>query len=153
MKSCRVLLGCLLLLPVVYAGDVYRWEDASGRVHYGERPPHDQARRLDIQSGSGAAAPTLDEAERRARQRRLLESFTYEREQRESQRQRDAAQREQQARRCQKLQRHWRRLSYAGPIYFKEANGERRFLNDAERAAEKDSLRPAMREVCGQVPE
>ena len=27
----------------VFGGDVYRWQDESGRVHYGERPPHDQA--------------------------------------------------------------------------------------------------------------
>ena len=38
------LLALLLALPVAQAGDdVYTWKDATGRVHYGNRPPEGQA--------------------------------------------------------------------------------------------------------------
>jgi len=39
MKRVVLLLGCLMLMPASnYAGELYRWMDKSGKVHYGDVP-------------------------------------------------------------------------------------------------------------------
>ena len=39
MKRVVLLLGCLMLAPTSnYAGELYRWVDKSGKVHYGDAP-------------------------------------------------------------------------------------------------------------------
>ncbi len=39
MKRIVLLLGCLLLMPVsIHAGELYRWVDKFGKVHYGDAP-------------------------------------------------------------------------------------------------------------------
>jgi glutaredoxin len=44
MKRGVLLSVCLIAwLPVAQAGDLYRWVDSSGKVHYGDAPPPDAA--------------------------------------------------------------------------------------------------------------
>ncbi len=39
MKHIALLMGCLLVMPAgTYAGELYRWVDKSGTVHYGDAP-------------------------------------------------------------------------------------------------------------------
>lgn len=149
-----LLVFILLLATGVVAAEIFRWTDDTGQVHYGERPPDDRAQRLAI-PGSRSAAPGAvpDETQRRARQQRLLEAFEYERERKATRQAQDAEQARQRAVRCERLRRHWRRLSYAGPIYSAGEDGERRYLDDAERAAQKDRLRPAYQRACGEAPD
>jgi hypothetical protein len=151
-KTLLVLLAWLLNSAV--AAEVFRWTDASGQVHYGERPPVDDAQRIEMPASpaSPAAAPS-DAATRLERQRRLLESFEYERHRRAEQQARDERQARQRAQQCQRLRNHWRRLSYPGPVFVTGDDGERRYLDDAQREAEKARLRPAFVERCGEPPD
>jgi len=51
MKSIALLLASLFVLPIVHAGDVYKWTDSQGVTHYGDKPPVDPklaTKRLDI---------------------------------------------------------------------------------------------------------
>lgn len=44
-KSLLMLLGCLVCaLTSVQAGELYRWVDTNGKLHYGDVPPPDAAR-------------------------------------------------------------------------------------------------------------
>lgn len=44
MKHIVLLLGFLLMLPIsTHAGELYRWVDKSGKVHYGDAPATDAA--------------------------------------------------------------------------------------------------------------
>lgn len=149
-----LLVFTLLLASGVFAAEIFRWTDENGQVHYGERPPDNQAQRLDIPAGrSGTSAEVPDERQRRARQQRLLEAFEYERGRKATRQAQDAEQARQRAVQCERLRRHWRRLSYAGPIYSAGEDGERRYLDDAERAAQKDRVRPAYQQACGEAPD
>jgi len=71
------LLSVLALIPLAAAAQVYSWKDASGKVHYGDRPPAAQqkgARQLE-------GAPSVDApAERKA----FLEKEAATREKRQS---------------------------------------------------------------------
>ena len=51
----------LLALPVIASGQVYRWTDEAGRVHYGDKPPADRKAKAvqdRISSYDGAAQVT-----------------------------------------------------------------------------------------------
>lgn len=61
MRIVSLFLVVALLPPPVVA-EVYRWQDASGKIHYGERPPAGkEARRL-----PGAPAPVSSGTEKKA---------------------------------------------------------------------------------------
>jgi hypothetical protein len=143
----------LMVALAAGAADIYRWTDDNGQVHYGQRPPTQGAKRLDMPSTEAPPGVTdAAAAERRARQKRLLDAYTYEREQDEAERKREDERARQLVQECQRLQRYWRRLAYAGPVYLKGDGGERRYLDDEQRAAEMERLRPAYRQACGKGP-
>lgn len=60
MRAFSSLLLATLTLPV-FAGNVYKWTDASGQVHYSQTPPADNAAAAkavrDLQPGVSIAAP------------------------------------------------------------------------------------------------
>lgn len=136
----------------VAAAEVYRWTDDNGQVHFSQRPPPRDAERLDVPGGAPGPAADPEAAARRARQQRLLETYEYERGRREQQDAEAAEARERDARRCREVQRRWRLLAHPGPVYFKDADGDRDYLDDARRAAEQDRLRPLYRRYCGAAP-
>jgi hypothetical protein len=43
----------LLALPAIASGQVYRWTDEAGRVHYGDKPPADRKAKA-VQAGRPA---------------------------------------------------------------------------------------------------
>ncbi len=148
-----VLIGLLLLAGATPA-EVYRWTDDQGRVHYGERPPGPEARRIELPPSTTSPVETDREmARRRALQKRLLDSYAYERDRKAAEAVRDAEAQRTKAERCQSLRRRWRRLSYAGPIYFPGPNGQRDYLSEERRATEKQRLRPAYKAACGELPD
>ena len=156
----RHLSALLLSLAAIASGaaaaaEIYRWTDANGQVHYGQRPPHDvpEVRTLQVPASTESASGTdPDNAQRRERQRRMLEAYRYERERKQAAAA-EAAQREQQrAERCRAIQTQWRRLAFTGRVYYKRDDGGRDYLSDEQRAAEQARLRPAYIEACGEEP-
>ncbi len=60
MKRIVLLLGCLVLvLSDTQAGELYRWVDAKGDVHYGDVPSVD-ATQIEVRKFSDVAAPSED---------------------------------------------------------------------------------------------
>lgn len=57
MKRIVLLWGCLALMPSdLQAGELFRWVDAQGRVHYGDAPPA-EALRVERKKLSDAVMP------------------------------------------------------------------------------------------------
>jgi len=151
MRCLPPVLVLCLVFPA--AADVYRWTDADGRVHYGERPPSQGAQRMDLPDAAPApGADDPDASARRTRQQRLLEAYEYERAQKEAEAARAERERQADADRCRALQQRWRRLSHPGPVYIGRADGGRDYLDEAQREAEKASMRPAYVQACGREP-
>ena len=70
MKRIVLLLGCLAVMPsVAQAGELFRWIDAKGKVHYGDAPPAD-ATQIEPLKFPAATTPgeDLPYATRRAQQ-------------------------------------------------------------------------------------
>ena len=91
-------------------------------------------------------------AARRARQQRVLEAYEYQRNQKKAEAARAAQARQRAAARCRELHRRWRSLSFPGPVYLSGPDGGRDYLSDEQRAAEKERMRPAYAQACGEEP-
>jgi hypothetical protein len=152
MKPLSVLVCSLLSLSVA-AAEVFRWTDENGQVHFSQRPPPGGAQRMDLpEADAGGVSDESELVERRQRERRLLEAYDYEREQKKARQAREADKQKEVAVQCDRLQQYWRRLSFPGPVYFTREDGEREYLSDERRAAEKARVRQAYVRACGREP-
>jgi hypothetical protein len=131
------------------AGDIYRWTDDNGQVHYGSRPGGADAREVVVKEhGSSAASGKANEAQRLERRRRLLESYERERVLKRTQQKREQEKREKLARVCKDLQEDWSWLNHPGPIYTQADGGKRNYLDEAARQEQKAEVRKQMDRYC-----
>jgi hypothetical protein len=124
---------------------VYKWTDAEGRVHYGDRPQDTSATAVPIESAP-PADPQLDE--RREREKRLLEVFEEEREAQRREAERLAVERVEQQQRCTRARELLARYQTARYLYGQDEQGNRNILTDAERAAAEADAQQAVDQHC-----
>ena len=152
MKPLTMIILTLLSLSAA-AAEVYRWTDEHGQVHFSQRPPPGGAQTMDLpETGTRNVPKDSELVERRQRERRLLEAYDYEREQKKARQAREVSAQQKAAAQCASLQQYWRRLSFHGPVYIKRKDGEREYLSDEQRVAEKARIRPAYVQACGRQP-
>lgn len=131
-----------LLAAAAAAGDLYRWVDEEGKVHFGDRPPS-QAEAENIESElppiNSADGGTPQTAPRQ--QARLQQEY-------ESRHQREQQQRQQQmARACHNARRQLRILQ--GRVAFVDGNGEEVKMTERERQRQAEQLQREIGRVCG----
>ncbi len=127
-----VLTLVLVLASTVATAEVYRWIDAHGNVHYGDRPP---ATGVDAHSVPLRPAPAKepDQAQRRLKQRRLLEAFEAERAERNQAAAAAEAARREHDRTCEIARRDLTRFDRASVVYTNDESGARIYMSDQER--------------------
>ena len=64
-----VVLIVLLACAAASAGEVYKWKDKDGRVHYGDKPKDAAGEAVMVESSSGSGVPSENEAARLAREK------------------------------------------------------------------------------------
>ena len=126
---------------------VYKWTDAQGRVHFGDRPPG-EARSTSIAPPSPPTAPAPTDAERAARQQRLLDMYRDERLEKEEREAKQKADEEDRRRRCAYARDRLDRYERSPRIYDPQSSGERRYLSDGERDAEIRTTRNEVARWC-----
>ncbi len=132
------LLSCL----AAQAGGIYRWTDEAGRVHFGERPPPaGGGEAVKLRQGKPSAMPAQSASNPLERQRKALKAFERDREYRRERAREKAAERRQAEQNCRVLRQEWRWLDHGGPIYLKNPDGSRRYLDEGERQRRKTALR------------
>lgn len=150
MKSvCRwLLLLCLTVIGASATAEVYKWTDANGNVHFGDRPPQRGAEAVPMPDAASTAAPASPQ-ERLERQRRLLRAFDEERRQRRDARahaQQDATRRQ---RLCAEARDDLHNREVASGLYRLGPDGQRVFLSDEERVQATAEARAAVAQWCG----
>lgn len=136
-----------LAAQAVAAEGVYKWTDAQGRVHFGDRPPG-EATSTPIIPPAPSTAPTATDAERAARQQRLLDMYRDERLEKEEGEAKQKAEEEDRRRRCAHAKDRLDRYERSARIYDPQPNGERRYLSDGERDAEIRTTRNEIARWC-----
>jgi hypothetical protein len=143
-----LLLTLLLALCAPAAAQVYEWTDAEGNRHFGDRPPGDGARSVDVAPAprpSGSAPPQRREGVDRDRLIRALEAERLEREEARQQAERVRAERQ---RNCVVARDNLRSYLSAGTLYDLDDRGNRRTLNEAERARAEAQARAEVARWC-----
>ncbi len=147
-----VTVGILLAALATGAGaEVYRWTDAEGRVHYGDRPSAG-SQSIPLSAGTPPAQPPPGDAERLQRQQRMLDAYRQEREEKqqaEAKRKADDAERE---RNCAQARDSLARYERSSGIYEPQADGSRRYLSEAERESAIRAAQGDVKRWCGPAP-
>lgn len=150
MKHPR--LAAVLVLALVLAGipavaEVYKWTDADGNVHYGDRPPSSaqEPRSLTLPP---PPTPDADQGERGRRQRRLLEAFDAERAERDRLETEAAEAKREQAHKCEQARRTLANFERANILYTTDDNGARIYMSDGARQRAAADVRSWIRKYC-----
>ncbi|CAN7248941.1 DUF4124 domain-containing protein [Pseudomonas sp. LjRoot71] len=138
----RVLL-CLLLLPGLAAAEIYRWTDANGQVHFGQRPAAAGAEKVEVK-------PQVVERDQLTREREERTNRFYDA-RREEQAQASAVAAENQAKRaeeCRELRRQLASIPEGRSYYRTEADGQRSFYSDEQVDTARQQLQNRVSERC-----
>lgn len=137
----------LTLAAHVAVAEVYKWVDEDGKVHYGDRKPAGGVvgEALELEP---APSRDSDHAERALKQRRLLDAFDVERDQREQAEADAAAAKRKREETCTKLKRDLARFDRANIVYTRDASGARIYMSDEEREAAATRARAWLEKHC-----
>jgi len=133
MQRSRLPVMMVLALASAFAiADVYKWIDADGKVHYGDRPP---GAGTDSRTMTLPAAPARDSerGQRSLKQQRLLDAFEAERTAEAQAAADSAAARREGRQRCEKASRELARFERATIVYTTGDSGERVSVSDQAR--------------------
>jgi hypothetical protein len=146
--------AAVLLVLGVAAGtcgaEVYRWTDANGQVHFGDKPSGPGAEAVAVKpSPTPAAAPAeASDSARRKRTQRLLDEYAAERAEREEARAAAAAARAERRRRCAEARAEVAELEQSAYIYTRDETGRKVILPDSQLRREREGGRAEVRELC-----
>ncbi|UCE88497.1 MAG: DUF4124 domain-containing protein [Pseudomonadota bacterium] len=129
------------------AGEIYKWTDEHGNVHFGDRPPVDNAEEIRIRSNAPATAPP-DNSDWRARQEKLLNAFEEERDLDAQAREKKRKQREQLARDCAAARKRLQEYTTARYLYEQDSAGKEMILSKEQRTRAEQELRDQITEHC-----
>ena len=136
-----MLVACVAGLPLTCAGQVYKWVDEKGVTQYSEKPPPGtKAQEVKTPPKGGVEDKTKPKSEIKSWQQQELEFRQRQieaEESRQKQEAEDAKARRQAALRreaCIEARRDLAALQEQRPVYEIDERGERRYLQDKERA-------------------
>ncbi|MEM9530689.1 MAG: DUF4124 domain-containing protein [Pseudomonadota bacterium] len=154
MRSLPFFFAGLLLasLPLTAAETLYRWVDADGNVYFSDRPPETQeAEQIEVDAELSdrrriAGREQLKESERALNQNRIdralsaqeLAALEVEREKARQQRQI----------RCEDARYNLEVLSTVGPVFSRNAAGERVYVEDEQRDQQIAEYEQKVSEYC-----
>jgi hypothetical protein len=133
----------LLCVGPLGAGNVYKWTDESGQVHYGERKPA----RVSSESITVKRAPAIEESPLRGEidyANRLEKS----RKRREREKSKEQTAQKERKQKCEQLRGYRKFISQKVPLARIGADGERHYLTDQDRKAELEKLQKHLKRMC-----
>lgn len=135
-----------VLLPGPYAGQIYKWVDENGKVHFGDRPkPEHEATKVKVKKGNSISAP---KGERLRKQQLLLEHFERKRtEKKEAEKKQEAKQAQFDAG-CRNLKTTLQNYENSRAIYIEKPDGTQSYLSNSERRVEMERLRNMIAQHC-----
>ncbi|GLX16190.1 hypothetical protein Pstr01_44290 [Pseudomonas straminea] len=138
----RALVG-LLLLPCLAFGQVYRWVDENGQVHFGQQPQAANAQTVEVKPQVIERDAATQEREQRAER--------YFQARRDEQAQAAQARREQQAqlvKECAQLRAQLASMPEGRRYFHQGASGERHYYSDEQLNAARSQLRDQLSGRC-----
>ncbi|WP_227539267.1 DUF4124 domain-containing protein [Marinobacter sp. Arc7-DN-1] len=147
MKALVVLMF-LCSIPLSANAGVYKWVDANGQTHFGDRPPA-QATSSEVAVN---AAPANADTGARERHQKMTEFLEQQQAERKARRAADAKAKEKAEKRadvCRKLRARLKYLASVSTFYDLNDQGERVFVSEAENTRIREDFREKVRSTCG----
>lgn len=150
-------LGALLLAasPAMAAGEMYRWVDANGQVHYSDQPPPADAKDIKSMRSKGIEPIESDDSDDSAEPSYVEQNAAFEERQAKKAEDQAKAAEEKRAederkKNCQLARSNYNTVSVGGRITRVNAQGEREYLSDEEIESETAEARRAMEQWCNE---
>jgi len=141
-----VIILVLASLSMSAMAEIYKWTDANGNVHYGDKPVK-HAVQMQIsdekQSGSG-----LTSAQRKERRQKLLEAMQEDRKLKEKQQAEQHKKREKLNRQCVYAKDQLKQYKKVGRLYTLDKQGNRVYMSDQEHDRAVAKLQAAIKQHC-----
>lgn len=146
MKSHIHILATILLVlsNAVWSGEIYKWVDKNGNVHFSDQPGNSRSERVDVPKFK--TDPVLEE-----RQKRREESDQKQQAEKDVQALDDQAvqeQEEQRKKNCITARERVEQLQTVRRLFRMDENGERHDLSDEERANQLVKARQDVEKWC-----
>lgn len=148
MLKQSVLLFVLLFSSFTFA-DVYKWTDAQGNVHYGDKPQslkNQEQQKMDIDLDQLNSA-TIPEA-RKERRKKLLEVIDEENQKEKEEAEKAAKLKQKRQRYCVSAKDRFKRYNSAGYLYGLDKDGNRVIYSDQKRQAATSKLKNQIAKYC-----
>lgn len=140
----------LALSSAAVAGDIYKWVDENGNVHYGDKPVSTQSERMAINSRPTDTTRVAAQTQARIQARteaREAEAEAAANGPSEEELQAQAAERRQA---CERSRADMQRLVTSRRIYREDESGERVYLDESEMQATRQRVEDQISEFCSQ---
>ena len=142
--------SAILLAGSAMAGDIYKYVDQDGNVHYGDRPSGEPTeQRMALVSRSTSAESVQAQIDRRLERDAAIEEARKVRDGEEEAAAKARAEAEDRAAKCEENRSRLRSYDGALRLYKQDENGERVYLDEAERSAAENRMRELVNEYCG----
>lgn len=133
-----------------FAGDIYKWTDAEGNVHYGDKPTSsDQPERLAIASQSTDPVRIQEAAQARVDARTARSEAAAAAAAEGPSAEDLQAQADERAAKCTSVRAQMQQLVTSRRLYREDANGERVYLDESETLAARERVENQISEFCG----
>jgi len=150
MLLVRIWMISALMLTVTAHAEVYKWVDADGKTHFGDKAPNSaKAKTLDLPTSPRPTANAKDTSaeEIKQRQLKLLDSLNQKQEQQQKQAEKQAEKQAKTQQTCLQLRDYLRNIS-SGRIYSLNEKGERVYANEQEHEQEIKQAQQALDTHC-----
>lgn len=133
-----------------WAGDIYKWTDDEGNVHYGDRPaPDGSSRRLAIESSATDHERVAARLEPRREAREAREEERAEAEEAAASEEEERQAEAERAEKCATYKERLQKFLQSRRLYREDENGERVYLDEEEMLAARDQVQDRVEEYCG----
>lgn len=130
-QGCWILIILLAMAPL-HAGQVYKWVDEQGNVHFGDRPHGQAAETVRVRPPPASALATPNQGSRQEKTQKLLRAWDEERREKDDKKAKVAAENEEAKRRCHDARDELRGMDAGKRYYNLDQQGERQYLNETE---------------------
>jgi hypothetical protein len=146
-RSALIALALALWIPFGVVAEIFKWVDGEGKVHYGDSPPQEQNAETIKPPPSPSDSAVLQS---RSRLDALRDGEPAVQPDKVRGRQRQASDEKEEARkrRCHNAQTQLRVLEMGGPVFHVDDQGNRVYLEDAERATKLESAHKVVKADC-----
>ena len=149
--SVAPLLTLMVCLSTSASGaGIYKWVDKNGKTHFGDRPPVHaaQSQEVKIRDIPQADRQVPSDAERRARQNLLLESFERQRAEKKQAAAEEKERRQKLARQCVRARHNLQQMQSSSYLYDLDDSGQKVIRSDKDREQTTRELEQAIAKNC-----